>query len=147
MKRNKYYYAVSIAISLVIPLRSEPSPQDPMDNKKTISQNRQHKSIHQIQYEHYKTLILDLEVESTDYLVSLKRRYAAPTREVFGYHPYWMGTAWQYYNYNLLSTIAYFGVAVNGNGQITDYHSWPMTRLILTVWKSFWPLFCSVATR
>ena len=124
MKRNKDCYAISIAISLVIYLRSEPS------NKKIISQDRQHKSIHQIQYEHYKTIIPDLEAESTDYLVSLKRRYAAPTREVFGYHPYWMGTAWQNYNYNLLSTIAYFGVAVNGNGQITDYHGWPVTSLI-----------------
>lgn len=83
-----------------------------------------------MQYEHYKTLIPDPEAEPTDYLVSLKRRYAAPTREVFGYHPYWMGTAWQNYNYNLLSTIAYFGVAVNGNGQITDYHGWPVTSLI-----------------
>ena len=38
----------------------------------------------------------------------ISNRTRNPSREVFGYHPYWMGTAWTSYNFNLISTLAYF---------------------------------------
>jgi spore germination protein YaaH len=51
---------------------------------------------------------------------------------VFGYHPYWMGTAWQNYNYNLISTIAYFSAEATATGGLSDLHGWPVTGLINT---------------
>ncbi|MCF8298618.1 MAG: hypothetical protein K9J13_13810 [Saprospiraceae bacterium] len=32
---------------------------------------------------------------------------------VYGYHPFWMGTAWKSYNYSLLSRIAYFSYVLD----------------------------------
>ncbi len=55
-----------------------------------------------------------------------------PSHVVFGYHPYWNGTAYTNYNYNLLTHIAYFGVELNSSGQATNSHSWPVTSLINT---------------
>lgn len=34
-------------------------------------------------------------------------------REVFGWHPYWMGSSWEQYPFELLSTLSYFTYAVN----------------------------------
>lgn len=53
-----------------------------------------------------------------------------PSHIVFGYHPYWNGTSYTSYNYNLLTHLAYFGVEMNSSGQITNSHSWPVTSLI-----------------
>jgi spore germination protein YaaH len=53
-----------------------------------------------------------------------------PTHEVFGYHPYWMGTAWQNYNYSLISTIAYFSAEATATGALNNLHGWPVTGLI-----------------
>jgi spore germination protein YaaH len=44
---------------------------------------------------------------------------AVPTpfhREVFGFAPYWSITHNQWWNYRLLSTVAYFGITLEGNG-------------------------------
>ncbi|MBU1167692.1 hypothetical protein KKC60_04780, partial [Patescibacteria group bacterium] len=53
-------------------------------------------------------------------------------KKVFGFHPYWMGDAWKNYDFDLLSTIAYFGADLNGNGSIGEKHDWPVTDLITT---------------
>ena len=37
-------------------------------------------------------------------------------REVFGFAPYWSITHNQWWNYRLLSTVAYFGITLEGNG-------------------------------
>ncbi|WP_109832602.1 glycosyl hydrolase family 18 protein [Reichenbachiella versicolor] len=50
---------------------------------------------------------------------------------VFGWHPYWMGTAYQDYNYSLLSTIAYFSYELNPNtGGYRTIHDWKSTSMI-----------------
>lgn len=54
--------------------------------------------------------------------------------EVFGWHPYYMGNAYQSYNFNLLTTIAYFSYDVNpetGNYR-SEYpiNDWKTTGLI-----------------
>ncbi|MCK4233036.1 T9SS type A sorting domain-containing protein [candidate division WOR-3 bacterium] len=42
-----------------------------------------------------------------------------PLRKVvFGYYPYWMGTSYNYLQYDLLSHIAYFSVTLNGDGSL-----------------------------
>jgi len=52
-------------------------------------------------------------------------------KTVFGWHPYWMGTAYEDYNYQLLSDIAYFSYEVNPNtGSYNDIHFWKSTHLI-----------------
>ena len=90
-----------------------------------------YKSIHQA----------ELEYNKENFLEPLYKPYNGPanpkskikknlTKKVFGYHPYWQGTKWQYYNYDLLSTIAYFSAEANERGDLIDLHGWPATDLI-----------------
>jgi spore germination protein YaaH len=51
--------------------------------------------------------------------------------QVFGWHPYWMGSAYKTYNFSLLSTVAYYGAEINAQtGDITNTHEWATTGLI-----------------
>jgi len=52
------------------------------------------------------------------------------TREVHGYHPWWMGSAWQGYDWSLLSTVSFFAMDLDGTGAIVDDHGWPWTDLV-----------------
>ncbi|MDR6237430.1 glycosyl hydrolase family 18 protein [Aureibacter tunicatorum] len=50
---------------------------------------------------------------------------------VFGWHPYWMGSAYKSYNFSLLSTVAYFSYEVNPhNGDYKSIHDWEETNLV-----------------
>ena len=90
-------------------------------------------SIHQIQLEYYNNnYSTHLDQQSNEPIISNQPRTITPTRTVFGYHPYWMGTAWQNYNYNLISTIAYFSAEATSTGGLSDLHGWPVTGLINT---------------
>ncbi len=52
-------------------------------------------------------------------------------KEVFGWHPYWEGTGYTNYTYDLLSTIAYFSYEVNpSTGYATTMNSWSNTPLV-----------------
>lgn len=42
------------------------------------------------------------------YVQDAKYRHIKDNKEVFGWHPYWMGNAWENYSFELLSTITYF---------------------------------------
>jgi len=53
-----------------------------------------------------------------------------PSHVVFGYHPYWNGTAWENYVYDLLSHVAWFGLNMGNNGEITNAHGWPVNGLV-----------------
>ena len=90
-----------------------------------------YKSVHQV----------ELEYNNENFIEPFYKTYTGPadplsktkkkiTRKVFGYHPYWQGTKWQNYNYDLLSTIAYFSAEANENGELTDLHGWPAIDLI-----------------
>lgn len=51
--------------------------------------------------------------------------------EVYGWNPYWMGTAYENYDYSLLSTVSYFSYEVNPNtGSYDDIHYWKTTSLV-----------------
>jgi len=51
--------------------------------------------------------------------------------KVFGWHPYWMGTAYESYNFSLLSMIAYFSYELDPNtGNYKTIHNWETTALI-----------------
>jgi spore germination protein YaaH len=52
-------------------------------------------------------------------------------KHIFGWNPYWVGTAYQSYNYGLLNTIAYFSYEVDtATGSYKDIHFWKTTNLI-----------------
>lgn len=53
-----------------------------------------------------------------------------PDVQVYGFHPYWMGSAYKSYNYGLLSTVAYYGAEIEpSTGYITNTHGWETTAL------------------
>jgi spore germination protein YaaH len=62
------------------------------------------------------------------------------THEVFGYAPYWELPNWSEWQMNLLSTVAYFGVSIDGNGNTvqggdagwTGWNSSNLTSLVNT---------------
>ena len=71
--------------------------------------SQHYQSIHQQQLEYYNANYVMLERTDTNIVINpISNRIRNPSREVFGYHPYWMGTAWTSYNFNLISTLAYF---------------------------------------
>ncbi len=53
-----------------------------------------------------------------------------PSHVVFGYHPYWRGSDWENYDYNQLSHIAWFNLAMDNSGNITDANGWPWNGLV-----------------
>ena len=52
-----------------------------------------------------------------------------PGIKVFGWHPYWMGSAWESYQFNLMSYVAWFSYNIDSNGQ----HDNPD---VITGWKN-----------
>ena len=89
--------------------------------------------IHQIQLEYYNNnYIASPDQYTNEPIIPNQPRNVTPTREVFGYHPYWMGTSWQNYNYNLISTIAFFSAEATPTGGLSNLHGWPVTGLINT---------------
>ncbi len=53
-----------------------------------------------------------------------------PRREVHGYHPYWLGAAYERYDWSLLSTVAFFALELSSFGEITGAHGWPWHGLV-----------------
>ncbi len=53
-----------------------------------------------------------------------------PSHVVFGYHPYWNGTAWENYVYDILSHVAWFGLEMTNTGGISNAHGWPVNGLV-----------------
>ena len=87
--------------------------------------------IHQMQSEYYKKHYDESSRQQESGSIQPNQpRERTPSHEVFGYHPYWMGTAWQNYNFDLITTLAYFSAEVNGTGGLDDLHGWPITGLI-----------------
>ena len=87
---------------------------------------------HQLQLQQYGQLEVEQNSNFSGEPRDLTPRSALrdPSHVVFGYHPYWNGTAWQNYNFDLMSHIAWFGLEMNGSGGITNSHSWPITGLV-----------------
>jgi spore germination protein YaaH len=108
------------------------------------------KSIMQEQNEHYKALNLktDAQFDSLQALengigtVNQKPESASTvtctlTKKVFGWHPYWMGTSYTAYQWNLLSDLCYFSYDVSsttGNNTNTSF-AWS-TASVVTVAKA-----------
>ena len=94
--------------------------------------SQSYQSIHELQLEYFNQHYVPEEIDDNalSEIFGKSRRNMTPTAEIFGYHPYWMGTAWQNYNYSLLSTIAYFSAEATATGGLSNLHSWPISGLI-----------------
>ena len=93
--------------------------------------SQQRISIHQQQLEYYNANYVQPEPTDTTELINpISRRERTPSKEVFGYHPYWMGTAWTNYNFDLISTLAYFSAEATETGELENLHGWPVASLI-----------------
>jgi len=90
-------------------------------------------SIHQFQHNKYKNQTFQQEVPSlAKGHIPLQRSDVDLNKVIYGFHPYWKGTDWQNYNYDLLTHIAYFGVDINSDGSLENTHGWPVISLINT---------------
>ncbi|MBU1910315.1 MAG: hypothetical protein KJ726_09730, partial [Verrucomicrobia bacterium] len=106
-------------------------------------------SIHQAELEYYKQFDADTEREWDTLKAARRLEEAVPVpagfaplgaskagpfvleKEVFGWMPYWEGSAYTNFSFDLLSTVAYFSYEVNsGTGYATDMHSWSNTPLV-----------------
>jgi len=97
----------------------------------TIVYSQNHPSIHQQQLEYYNANYVQPEYHDTTEIINpISPRTRTPSKEVFGYHPYWMGTAWTNYDFNLISTLAYFSAEVTPTGNLGNLHGWPIASLI-----------------
>ena len=95
----------------------------------TLSQ--EHPSIHQEQLEYYNSNYILLERSNeSEPIAPITPRDRDPSHEVFGYHPYWMGTSWTNYNFDIISTLAYFSAEATATGELVDLHGWPVNSLI-----------------
>ena len=68
------------------------------------------------------------------YVKDKKYRKILPDKEVFGWHPYWMGNTWENYPFELLSTLSFFSYKVDPlNGSYSNpeqIKEWRKTALI-----------------
>ena len=93
--------------------------------------SQEHLGIHQEQLEYYNSnYILPTRSNESDPIEPISPRDRDPSHEVFGYHPYWMGTSWTNYNFNIISTLAYFSAEATATGELEDLHGWPVNSLI-----------------
>lgn len=73
-------------------------------------------------------------IQKVYYVRNKKYSKIKPEKEVFGWHPYWMGSAWESYPFELLSTISYFSYKLDPNtGSYTNpkqMNEWRTTAMI-----------------
>lgn len=98
----------------------------------------QSRSIVQQQSEEYSRYDFTTEQEwdrfqgTTSHAPGLYRNVSCDLKNiVFGWHPYWMGTAYTGYDYSLLSDVSYFSYEVDtATGSYKNLHSWKTTDLV-----------------
>ncbi len=98
----------------------------------------QQMSVHQEQSEKYSAagFLTDHQYDSINGFSgreSFHRTSTVLQKRVFGYHPYWIGSAWQNYQWDLLSDLCYFSYEVNpANGEAVTIHDWNTAAVIDT---------------
>src|SRR5437016_7099437 len=94
----------------------------------------EYKSIQQFQNEQYSAYKFQTEDSYNIFNSGIHsgHLFSIPlSKQVFGWNPYWVGTAYTSYNYSLLSTVAYFSYEVDtATGSYTDIHFWRTTNLV-----------------
>ena len=97
----------------------------------------QYTSIHHQQSEYYKQY-QNYSEQDFDQLNNINNSLNAKkpaacnlTHQVYGWHPYWVGTAYNNYDFNLLSTFSYFSYELNpATGNYNSIHSWKTSNSI-----------------
>lgn len=93
---------------------------------------QEHPSIHQVESEYYS----NHEFDDDNVVVpksTLQNQGCTLEKRVFGWHPYWVGTVYNNYQWNLLSDLCYFSYEFNAStGNPTNTHSWFTTAVIDT---------------
>lgn len=99
-------------------------------------------SIRQIESEKYKALGFTTEAEYDAYNGYAPKKAGQAltpqagcnlTKEVFGYHPYWAGSAYTSYDFSLISTVCYFSYeVVPSTGNYSTVHSWKTSTIVQT---------------
>ncbi|HEY4798462.1 MAG TPA: glycoside hydrolase family 18 protein, partial [Bacteroidia bacterium] len=96
----------------------------------------EHKSIHQLQSDHYSRYNFGsekkwdaLRISENGVSPELKKNESIQActlnKRVFGWNPYWAGSAYNNYQWNLLSDLCHFSYEViAASGQATSTHSW-----------------------
>ncbi len=93
-------------------------------------------SIHEEQLKHYGQYqftkeedynkLLGINASKPSY--SKKGKACNLTHDVYGWHPFWVGTAYNNYDFSLLSTFSYFSYELNpSTGRYNTIHSWRTT--------------------
>ena len=102
-----------------------------------FAQDTDFKSIHQMQLEYYNNLGLTTQAQFDSLnefklMPKLKNKSNCTLNKiVFGWHPYWVGSAYLNYQWNLLSDLSYFSYEVNANtGNPDNTHSWATADVI-----------------
>lgn len=100
-----------------------------------------HQSMHQLTNEKYKSLDFETEAEWDDYnnytpnaqnKTKQKKRNTL-NKVVYGWVPYWAGSAYNDFDYSALTDVAYFSYEVNpSTGGYDNLHSWSTTSLVET---------------
>jgi len=75
-----------------------------------------YQGIHEVEWRKHQSEVI--RVPSPDRIIPLKTTERPLSKIVYGYYPYWMGTSYDYLQYDLLSHIAYFSVELNGDGSL-----------------------------
>lgn len=93
-----------------------------------------YRSTHEMENEKYHSVELVVPARELGQAPMLSVQAVAEkglAKHVFGWNPYWMGTAYTSFDYSLLSTIAYFSYEVDtATGGYTTVRSWKTTELV-----------------
>lgn len=107
------------------------------ENEKAYLKIKPQKEISTLQLEYTQNQSRkDLSEKIWDSIYGIVKTKTGPTDNalthlVYGYHPYWMGTAYESYNFSLLSRVAYFSYQLNPKtGHYNTIHNWEHTKLI-----------------
>jgi len=88
-----------------------------------------HKSIHQIEWEAHRDLVMHPASEAARALLLPQAIPANRSRTVFGFYPYW-APGFSELRFQDLTHLAVFSVEANGSGQLTNLRGWPNVPLI-----------------
>ncbi len=90
-----------------------------------------YKGVHQQHMEEFgKTAAAVLDLLKTSDVAPLVERFESPRKYVVGYHPYWNNGLQTAYQWDKLTVINYFNIAVGDSGSITSNNGWPFNSLI-----------------
>lgn len=99
---------------------------------------QQFKSIHQEQLEYYKSIVITNSAQADSIFKAAKMPHREKSncqadKIVYGWHPYWVGSVYQNYQWNLLSDLCFFSYEVDAStGNAVSTHGWSTAAVVDT---------------